>query len=320
MVMLKDLPDPFVTMLSAPVGESPHQTFNCRNQEQLAPAHRIEQGGIGFSADEPIGTEHVGNCVAVIARDPTTGKTGLAHYDALSTQESLQSLFDRLPEGNLDVVIIGAMYHENAMGNDYLQKTSASNLDDVLHFLSSKNVNIIGVRISDPQQPTNFIVDPKDFSFHPVSPNIPNSDKDLAFARKFLTGQKQPLTIEFDMTESKERFPYFLDETQVQNINDHVKGKSFAEVAAWHRSLGARGGFEDVQANLSLECYLPAYERAIDSLIRDHGTTESMVRSQPIYVGENADLANARLVEPAEINSLDKPSVDPAYPVTYFKL
>lgn len=291
-VALSQLPDPFLTDLIKLSEKSLPQTFNPRSAAIYSSAHRIEQGGIGFSADEPIGTEHVGNCVAVIARDPVSGKTGLAHYDAVSAPESLQRLFDNLPDRKLDIVLIGAMYDENTVGNDYLRDTSTSNLKDVLNFLANKNVNIVGARIHDPDQPTNFVVNPKDFSFSSVSPDIPNPDKDLAFARKFLTGQKQPLAVEFDLTQSKERFPYLLDSEQVENINTHVRGKSHADVASWHRSLGAHGGFENVQANLSLETYLPAYEKAVDSIISELGegdeVTASTIRHSPMHIGTNS--------------------------------
>lgn len=300
-IALKHLPDPFSSKLMRSTEESVHRTFNCESISQLAPAHRVEQGGIGFSADEPIGTEHVGNCIGVIARDTVTGKTGLAHYDAVSTPESLQRLFDRLPDRKLDVVLVGAMYDENTTGKDYLRDTSASNLREVLGFLSGKNVNILGLRIHDPKQPTNFTVNPKDFSFHPISPDIPNPDKDLAFARKFLADPKQPLAIEFDLTHSKERFPYLLDREQVHNLNNHVRGKSHEDVAAWHNSLGAHGGFEKIQADLSLGTYLPAYERAVESVMqrlgRNDDAMESSVRSQPMHIGQNAASANDRPFE-----------------------
>ncbi len=306
---LNCLPDPFAAGFIRGPENSLHQTFNLKSPDVYSSSHRVEQGGIGFSAEEPIGTEHVGNCVAVIARDPVTGKTGLAHYDAVSTPESLERLFDRLPDRRLDVVLIGAMYDENTVGNDYLRDTSRSNLNDVLSFLANKNVNIVGARIHDPNQPTNFVVSPKDFSFAPVSPDIPNPDKGLAFARNFLAAPKQPLAVEFDLTQSKDRFPYLLDREQVENLNNHVKGKSHEEVSAWHASLGARGGFENIQADLSLGTYLPAYETAVESVIRDLGgvdeEAESALRHRPVYVGANALSFNRQNFEPSNL----KPSL-----------
>lgn len=289
---LRKLPNPFVMALAEASETIPTQISNFAHF-----AHRVEQGGIGFSADQAIGTEHVGNCVAIVVRDPVSGKTGLAHYDAASIIGSLQLLFDNMPDRKLDVVLIGAMYDENTLGNNYLRDTSRSNLQDVLSFLASKNnANIVGACIHDPKQPTNFIVNPKDFSFYPVSPDIPNPDKDLAFARKFLTGQKQPLAVEFNLTQSKDRFPYLLDREQVENINTHVKGKSHAEVAAWHSSLGARGGFENVQANLSLGTYLPAYEKALNAFIRELGEGKaSTICHYPMYVGTNSLVFNREL-------------------------
>jgi hypothetical protein len=291
-IALSQLPDPFVADLIKLPEKSLHQTFNPKGLDAYGSAHRVEQGGIGFSADEPIGTEHVGNCVAVIARDPLSGKTGLAHYDALSTPESLQCLFDNLPDRKLDIVLIGAMYDEDTVGDDYLRDTSASNLKDVLGFLADKNVNVVGARIHDPNQPTNFVVNPKDFSFAPVSPDRPNPDKDLAFARKFLTGQKQPLAIEFDLTQSKERFPYLLDSEQVENLNTNVRGKNHEDVVAWHKSLGACDGVENVQADFSLGTYLPAYEKALESIISVFGEGDeamvSAIRHRPMHIGTNS--------------------------------
>lgn len=301
---LKQLPSPFSSNLLSTTGGTFSQGFNYESSSKAMGSHRVEQGGVGFSADEPIGTEHVGNCVAVIARNSRTGKVGLAHYDAVTTPESLQRLFDRLSDGHIDVVIIGAMYDMATVGNDYLRDTSASNLTDVLQFLSKKDTNILGAQIHDPKQPTNFVVNPKDFSFSSASPNIPNPDKDLAFAGKFLTGKKQPLAIEFDLTQSKQRFPYLLDHEQVYNLNHHVKGKNRGQIATWHKSLGAHGGFEEIQANLSLGTYLPNYEKEVGAIMKKLGssTTEQTIRSQPMYIGENATATNCRIFRPLDQN------------------
>lgn len=83
-----------------------------------------------------------------------------------------------------------------------------------------------------------------------------------------------------------------LDNEQVKNLNNHVRGKSHEDVAAWHRSLGARDGFENIQADLSLGTYLPAYETAVKSIISELGDVDegvvSAIRHRPIYVGTNS--------------------------------
>ena len=86
---LHALPDPFASsLLQSSSARDLVQSFQDKNTP-LAAAHRVEQGGIGFSTDRTIGTEHVGNCVGIIVRDPVTARTALAHYDDTSTRRFL---------------------------------------------------------------------------------------------------------------------------------------------------------------------------------------------------------------------------------------
>jgi hypothetical protein len=254
---LSYLPDPFRVKPGVEVSVS--QAFALEASSRAA--HAVEQGGVGFSDREPIGTEHVGNCVAVVIRDAVSGKVGLAHYDALSDPISLNLLLDNMPQGSFHAVLIGAMYGlEASTNNDYLCRTSVSNLRDVMSFLMEKDIPIVSARLHDPAQPTNFVVDPKTFVFSDRSPTVFNQDKPLAFCGKFLGNGRQPLNLEFDFTRSPERYAYHLGRQQIDNLKS-LRGESTENIARWFRDRGACGGFEYVQTGFVQDHYLPALDQ-----------------------------------------------------------
>ncbi|PZQ43980.1 MAG: hypothetical protein DI551_11045 [Micavibrio aeruginosavorus] len=300
-VALKALPDPFLDK-HRQEGMGTSVAFNAQNLP-TPPAHRVEQGGIGFSSNVLIGTEHVANCVALVVRDPQTHKTALAHFDDTSTPESLARIFGRMPpERPLDILLIGAKYGPDVQGHDYERDSSERNLQNVLGFLAGKNVNIVGARIHDPQQPGSFVIDPKNFKLRESDNLLPNADQPFAFARKFLSHeQTQPMAVEFDFTKSLGRQPYLLNREQVLNLNMRVRGQESEAVAVWHREKGARGGFENFMAEQSRDIYLPAYDRAVEHVLNGlDGRSrymEQMVRSLPIFIGQNAESANKPLVD-----------------------
>ena len=255
---LAALKDPFTLREAA--GPDPSASFNRQNDPPV-PAHRIEQGGIGFSAIDPIGTEHVANCVALVVRDPQSGLTALTHFDDRSDPRSLDQIFDRLPKDRvMEAMLVGAKY--GAQEEDsYVRNSSRQNLQSVLEMMERRNVNVVAARIHDRQQPHAFSVDPKTFTLRADPALLPNADAPFAFARKFLSvEQKQPLAVEFDLTKSPDRFRYSLGAEQIENLEARVRGRSLEDITDWHRSKGARGGFEHTMAQLSLD-YLAAFDR-----------------------------------------------------------
>jgi hypothetical protein len=246
----------------------------------------VEQGGIGFSTDRTIGTEHVGNCVGIIVRDPVTGRTALAHYDDTSTPDSLSLIFDGMPKGRtLDVVLIGAKYGPESQEGDYVRQSSAKNLRDVLSFMASKDIRIVAARVNDPQQPHAFAVDPENFRIVPTEDFVSNPLQGYAFARKFLGGgQPQPMAVEFDFAKSPGRNLYQLGAEQRANLESRVRGRELDDIAQWHREKGARGGFEFAMAELS-RTYLDAFDRggiftAQNSTI-EAGAVPHIIRTTP---------------------------------------
>jgi hypothetical protein len=213
-------------------------------------ATRVEQAQVGFSANKPIGTDQVGDCLVMIVRDPVSAKTALAHIDRYASGESLQKIFDGLPsDRRLDVVLLGASHDpDDASDKDGFAKNCAKgNLTKTIQFLADKNVNIIAAKVYDPKALDAFVVDPRSFEIktgntYPkkgpvtdiIADQMSNPDHELSYAKMMLSfdrnapvDPKNPdnlgtrgLETAFDLTKSPTRNPVLLRSSDVAVLNE----------------------------------------------------------------------------------------------------
>ena len=187
------------------------------NEPLRTDAHRVEQGEIGFSANEPMGTDNVCDCLAVIVRDPVTKKTALAHVDAATGHGALKDVFDRMPKPGpqdppLQVRLVGSSQTTNP--------NAKRNLSRVISSLQDQHVDILSADVLNEKAPSTFVVDPKTFEVKEAFPARDNPDRYIATGIKLVTtaNDNAGLRVAFDLTASPERAAIPVTERQAQQI------------------------------------------------------------------------------------------------------
>ena len=274
-------------------------------------AYRIEQGEAGFSDNAPVGTDHFYDCVGLIIRDPVTHKTAVAHIDRYTDEKSLERIFERMPAGQLDAVLLGARFGPGSTKEQSAKNDSQENVQKVLRFLAGKNVNIVASRIYDEDQPDAVVVNPETFEITPAEPKKDNPDIDLVYPKLSLTGTGQQLRVAYDLTQSDKHLPMLLNGTEVKALNE--MGKTKEDISNWYQNVrGFNPGASDYFSGKTPELQA-AYEHSVSRLetaideaavknnaapdARQRQAITDTLRTLPLYVGENADLANQALAD-----------------------
>lgn len=260
-------------------------------------AHRVEEGEIGFSADERIGTDLVSQCVTILARDPKTHKTAIAHIDYQVNLDSLDQLFAGFGDGKIEMRLIGASHTES----DH----SKNNLEKVLRHLADKNVDIISADIlQGPSAAANAVVDPKDFSVEEKIPTRHTINANIGNALLSFCKNGKPLEVQFDLTKNKERAPIFLTREALGDIRKHYEHKDEAEIERYLHHMryydlpiGVDDKLELVHAYQQewhvLEATLDRTIKAQGADAEQAGRAHAALAKQRFYIGENAAKANA---------------------------
>jgi hypothetical protein len=209
-----------------PVRQRSLQLFSARKGEgQDFGAYRIEQGELGFSAKQKIGTDNVNDCICIILQNPATQKTALAHIDSDTNIHSLEQVFARL-EGDfssqknnqkLQARIIGACYDADS-GQSMANIKSRRNLENSIRFLNERHVDVLSAVILDKNQPTSIVVDPATFTVAEKSPGIPNPDMHIANMKPCTITWGKPLQTVIDLTVSDERAAVYFSRSAIANI------------------------------------------------------------------------------------------------------
>jgi len=278
-------------------------------------AHRVEQGEVGFSDNEPIGTDNVFSCVCVIVRDPVTHKTALAHIDVATSTASLQNIFDRMPDGNmLEVRLIGAQFGDDVYGQ--FENISKKNIKKTLEFLEDKNVNVLSASIQDLDQPSAIVVNPKTFEISEEVPGAVNPNTLLGMGRIMVSEGGRSLHIAFDFTSSNERAPVFLSKGGVATLRELYLGRTGYEIS---QSLKKQERLSNQQTPVATEYAVQlceSYSLSVNKIIgcldqkiaelsaqgieispRDRYSAVIAIEKHSMNLGENADLANQPFVD-----------------------
>lgn len=192
-------------------------------------ALRVEQGEVGFSAEQPMGTDHICDCICMIVHDPITKKTALAHIDIGTPQTALEAVFKRLPkrgprEEALQVRLVGARVPSHA--------SSLKNIEKVIDALKDRHVDILSADIIDSPKPSTVVVNPEYFTLTEAMPYAPSPDRYIANGSKFFSrlSDYPPLRIAFDTTISLEHAPILLEPHMPTAILRYVAGKADHEL------------------------------------------------------------------------------------------
>lgn len=221
-----DVLEPWLEMLRDVRRNASKQFRNQRGEPIDTEAYRVEQGEVGYTNDQRIGTDFLAQCISPIIHNPYTKMTALAHIDygvdvnslddvlvRLGYDHSGQSLLVRLVGGN------NADTGSHEASNQRMNSIATSNVARILEYLQKKNINIVSSDILEGEQPSSVVVDPRYFSLHEAVPGKENPDFFLAQGRAMLYGEGKPLFEAFDLSQSIERLPIYIDQRLVQVLH-----------------------------------------------------------------------------------------------------
>lgn len=186
-------------------------------------AHRIEEGEVGFSSRERIGTDNVSQCLAIIAQSPITKKTGVTHLDNQVDIQSLDHFFEQIGTDRLQIRLVGARFIGDVR--------SLRNIKAVMDFMHHVHGDVISADIYDGDDgPSTLVVDPQTFTLEEKIPAYPNRHEMASNAVLNFTKDGKPLITQFDFTQSANRAPIHLGSSMLQDFRAHYLGKREWEI------------------------------------------------------------------------------------------
>lgn len=259
----------------------------CLKKPEGVLAHPVAQGQAGISATELLGTQHVGECVAVILRDAQTGKTACAHIDQFSTPLSIGQFFASMPQGT-QAMLLGAMTTDDARRNEIARH----NLSKVLGVMEGFDVNVVAAAVQTPDQPSSIYVEPATGAVYEQANTHKDPDFLLSYAKMILSGGRDqiPLDTAFDLTRSTTRAPIPLRAQDVEALNRHVNNRTDREIGDWFRS---RPGYRD-EGNWIETCvgmarsFNEAYQTQLNETAKAFGQPVDDIRKKPLAIGQGA--------------------------------
>lgn len=275
-----------------------------RMQGEFDPeALRVEQKEIGFSCGQKLGTDNVGQCVALLVKSSSPAGGGLehsvvavAHIDFETDPSSIRTIFDSLPPGKKQVRLLGARFEQDPV--------SQKNLCNVVRALNPYEADVISADIHQGNDgPSSFVVLPADFIIREAVAAAGNKTPYASCAYSLITEDAlYPLRVAFDTrTGSVDRSPLFLDAYMVGVINEHYAGRDAVELYKAFRDFGFYDiGLSSFYMRELLDEYKAAWD-AVDVYARVRLPEELYNRlgEFPVYLGDNAEHHNQALVDRA---------------------
>lgn len=272
-------------------------------------ALRVEQKEIGISDSVPIGTDNLGPCIALMVYSMPQNSdgvpvVGVAHIDYETEVASIKELFDRMPEGQKDVRLLGARFDADPR--------SLGNLCDVVRELGKYDVNIISADVYQGDAgASSVVVYPQDFRIQEAVPMAGNAAKDASCACPLITPDiMHPLQVAFDTRQDGEaRAPVFLDEHMVSKLNSLYLDKDYVQL---YQAIKGDGLFDVGLSTRFIKDLADEYKKSLSQI---HGYAQATLpevaydklSALPIYIGENAEEKNRQLIDKiaGQSNSLE---------------
>ena len=287
-----------------------------------ADAFRVEQGEAGFSDRHKIGTDFLVQCVCPIIRNAKTGLTAFAHIDHGTDIASLDLVLERLGYEHtgdpLQIRLVGGnaeAHQDGQLQAEFFRSVAGHNLFSLMVYLSEKNVNIISSDIVEKDQPSAIVVDPRTFDLLEAIPGKINPDFFLAQGRAMLSAPGKPLHFSFDLSRSTGRAPVLVTEQLAESLNA-LADIPIHSIYAMFTQEGEQAGGLVAERVESVESLVDDYRKTVNNILQHVGiriremqaygvkfdpkVVQSMidaVASRSVYVGENADKANAGLID-----------------------
>ncbi len=269
-------------------------------------AYRIEQGEVGYSNSEKIGTDNVNQCVTLMLHDPKSKLTGLAHIDFHTDTKSLDEMFERMPHRKLQARILGARYIN--------QDVSNNNLARVTNYLKGKDVDLLSADVCDSHGPMAVVVNPADFSIQEAVPYAFGSNRKLSNAIYYFLGEGKKLRTSLDLTKSNESRPLLLPQKAIEKLRSLIP-YCYDDVELFSE-LDKRGIGQKVLSSYNILALLDEYlaqmailQKTLDQKLRSLykaglladdnviAQAQKLIEKTPMYVGVKAVKANSHLVE-----------------------
>lgn len=274
-------------------------------------ALRVEQKEIGISDGNDIGTDNVSQCVTLIVRSSgTNGElanpvVALAHIDYETDAESIDQMFENLPEGHKEARILGARFDQDIK--------SVENLVKVVKALAAYDVNVISSNVYQGDQgPSTVIVDPYDFS---MRESVPTADKGMAEAScaySLITEDGMyPLRLAFDTRVGEDRAPLYLTQAMVHKIRENYLDKDDVER---YKAMRDEGLFDKGLSANFFSNLVRQYEESLDEILPYAMSVADLPRpaieEMPLYIGKDALDKNIELVKELSCAYQQGPNID----------
>ncbi len=260
-------------------------------------AARVEQKEFGISDTQPIGTDNVSQCVALMVGCKPDGAdnytVALAHIDYETDVSGIRQMIGAMPEGKKQVRIVGARFDQDAK--------SKNNLARVVAELALHNVDIISSSVHQGDYGASaVVVDPKDFSIKEACAMGDSRLARAACAHPLLTSDgMHPMRKAFDFTHSDERLPILLDAHVVGKIQSNYLGQGWAKR---YKEMKKAGLTDLALSGHFIQGMLDEYREAFNAIhtYAQERYAKSFVDkmpSFPLYIGPNALTYNQQLLD-----------------------
>lgn len=282
-------------------------------------AFRVEQGEVGYSKEELIGTDNLQDCICLMLHNPITHMTAVAHIDWTIAPDSLEQMLENMGTPPLQARLVG--------GIDSGEETdNKKNIEKVHNFLKNKNIDILSSWVHRDEQPEGVVVDPKTFKLREAFPWKHDLNSSLGQALNVLVEKPRPLHEAFNLaTGNKTRNPIILN-PQLIDFDLTTIGKTHIEIHDWYKEnmpdisekeLPAKVGktFKLMESyRASLEHIYTCLDERVDSLINSPQlkaqgihikqeeiqekirATKELLAKHPIAIGDGANQANENLI------------------------
>lgn len=282
------------------------------------PAKGFHQNFAGITAGEPLGTVDLRQCVTLLFT-AKNGDTLGVHISKRSDLSKLAGYLDKL-QGPLEVSVVGASKYQDVTD-------SAENLKKVYEFLQgnkplASRCTFIKANIGTAMRVKQFVYDPKTKTATFERPQMASegcaelinnlihhtAEINLSFDTRSGCDKGFPVKMPDVLLKEHDQYASLSPVDRVKKMHHVILSHAAADLAA-HKDRGWTAHMLNMMHDLealsvtrkAVQDVFPAWmeDKPMPALVKSKAVEEvgKAVRKIPIYFGENADIANAPLVD-----------------------